>query len=128
MQTPNTSPASPERGIRANKASPVVVATDGRAQSDAGLTMGRLLAESVDAPRVVTVVKTIPVVSDAQLAGYADLELARHSQARRDVLDQLTRVWGADEREGEGDAEVGEDAAGHEVDLGAPSCRTCSRR
>jgi nucleotide-binding universal stress UspA family protein len=110
MQTLNTSPVSPERGIRANEASPVVVATDGRAQSDAALTMGRLFAESRGALRVVTVVKTMPVVSEAQLAGYADVEAVRQSQARRDVRDQMTRLWGGDEEADEG--------AEYEVDLG----------
>jgi nucleotide-binding universal stress UspA family protein len=105
METLNRVSTTPELGVRANHASPIVIATDGRAQSDAALVVGRLFAGAPDAFRVVTVLKGLPFVPDAQVSVTPDLEAARRAAARREVLDQLQRTWGtiADVELGEGD-------------------------
>ena len=83
METLNyPSAISPELGIRANHASPVIIATDGRAQSDSALVVGRLFAESPEALRLVTVLKTMPVIPDAPMSVAADLESARRAEVR----------------------------------------------
>ena len=85
--------SAPERGVRASKAAPIIVATDGRTQSDSALLLGFVLVESRDALRVVTVVRTPPAISEAQLIGYADWDAARRAHARREALDQMKRLW-----------------------------------
>lgn len=45
----------PELGVRASKVAPVIVVTDGQAQSNAAMVVGRLFAGSPDALRLVTV-------------------------------------------------------------------------
>jgi nucleotide-binding universal stress UspA family protein len=83
----------PAVGVRAAKTSPVVVASDGRDQSDAALVAGGLLAGS-DGLRVVTVLKPMPIVSpEAQLPMSADVEASRRAEAKRAVREQLGRVW-----------------------------------
>ena len=62
MDTLKIPSALPELGIRASHSSPVVIATDGRSQSDSALVVGRLFAESPDAMRLVTVLKPMPVI------------------------------------------------------------------
>jgi hypothetical protein len=62
METLRIPSTTPELGVRASRAAPVIIATDGRAQSDSALAVGRLLAESTDAIRVVTVLKPMPVL------------------------------------------------------------------
>jgi nucleotide-binding universal stress UspA family protein len=85
---------TPELGVRASRAAPVIIATDGRDQSDAAVVVGRLLGESSDATRVVTVLKTVPVVSpEMQLSVSADVDAARRAEARRAVIDQVQRWW-----------------------------------
>jgi hypothetical protein len=44
MKTLNVLSALPELGVRASHAAPIIVATDGRVQSDSALVMGLLLA------------------------------------------------------------------------------------
>ena len=84
----------PEMGVRAAKTSPVVVATDGRDQSDAALVAGGLLAGAGDGLRVVTVLKPMPIVSpEAQLPVSPDVEASRRAEAKRTVQEQLGRVW-----------------------------------
>ncbi|HEV8216545.1 MAG TPA: universal stress protein, partial [Gemmatimonadaceae bacterium] len=84
----------PEVGVRAAKTSPVIVATDGRDQSDAALIAGGMLAGSADGLRVVTVLKPMPIVSpEAQLAVSPDVEASRRADAKRAVKEQLVRVW-----------------------------------
>src|SRR4051812_48640607 len=84
----------PELGVRAAKASPVIVATDGRDQSDAALMAGRLLAGGSDGLRVVTVLKPMPIVTpEAQLPISPDFEASRRAEAKRAVKEQLVRVW-----------------------------------
>ena len=84
--------ASPQVGIRANHASPVVIATDGRSQSDAALVVGRLLAGEPDAIRVVTVLKPMPMLSGAQVGATRDLVADRRANVRSQVTTQMTRT------------------------------------
>ena len=84
----------PEVGVRAAKTSPVIVATDGRDQSDGALVAGGLLARPTDGLRVVTVLKPMPIVSpEAQLPVSPDVEASRRAEAKRAVREQLVRVW-----------------------------------
>ena len=84
----------PEQGVRAAKTSPVIVATDGREQSDAALVAGGLLAAPADGLRVVTVVKPMPIVSpEAQLSLSPEVAVSRRAEAKRSVKEQLGRVW-----------------------------------
>lgn len=85
----------PEVGVRAAKTSPVIVATDGRDQSDAALVAGGLLAGASDERlRVITVLKPMPIVSpEAQLPVSPDVEASRRAEAKRAVREQLGRVW-----------------------------------
>jgi nucleotide-binding universal stress UspA family protein len=98
MATTVISTISPELGVRATRSSPIVVATDGRLQSDSALMMGRLLAESADALRIATVLKTMPVMSEATLSIAADIESARRAAAQSAVVEQLGRA-GVDEQD-----------------------------
>jgi len=96
----------PELGVRASRTAPIIIATDGTDQSDGALVIGRLLAGSRDARRVITVLKTMPVVSpDLQLAVSAELETSRRAHARRSVMEQMQRRWASEPSEG-GDIEV----------------------
>ncbi|HEY6828274.1 MAG TPA: universal stress protein [Gemmatimonadaceae bacterium] len=84
----------PELGVRAAKTSPVIVATDGRDQSDAALIAGGLLADPENGLRVITVLKPMPIVSpEAQLPVSPDVEASRRAEAKRAVKEQLARVW-----------------------------------
>ena len=85
--------AVPEIGVRASVAAPIIIATDGQEQSDAALAMGRLLAESSDAVRLVTVLRTLPMVPDVPIQIPMDVENARRTEARREVVAQANRVW-----------------------------------
>ncbi len=85
--------AAPEIGVRASVAAPIIVATDGQEQSDAALAMGRLLAESGDAVRLVRVLRTLPMVPDVPIQIPMDVENARRTEARHEVMAQANRVW-----------------------------------
>ena len=85
--------AVPELGVRASVAAPIIVATDGQEQSDGALAVGRLLAGSCDAVRLVTVLKTLPIVPEVPIQIPVDMENARRADARRDVAAQAARVW-----------------------------------
>ena len=75
--------AVPELGVRASAAAPIIVATDGQEQSDGALAVGRLLAGSCDAVRLVTVLKTLPIVPEVPIQIPVDMENARRADARR---------------------------------------------
>ncbi len=99
MATQTLEAVGPELGVRAAASSPVIVATDGREQSDAALIAGGILAGESDALRVVSVIKPMPIVSpEAQLPISPDFEASRRAQAKRAVMDQMMRVW----QDGEG--------------------------
>jgi nucleotide-binding universal stress UspA family protein len=86
---------APYKGIRASRTSPVLVATDGRDQSDGALVAGFVMAGAPDALRVLTVVQPLPVVTpEAQLPVSADVIAARRADARRAALHQVERLLG----------------------------------
>jgi nucleotide-binding universal stress UspA family protein len=93
MNTAKLPSALPELGVRATHSAPIIIATDGRTQSDSALVVGRLFAESPDALRVMTVIRAMPIIPDAQLPVSPDLEAARRAEARRDVGTQMVRTW-----------------------------------
>ena len=92
METLRSASAPPELGIRASRYSPIIIATDGREQSDAALEVGVLLGGATDATRVVTVLKTMQVIPGAPLSVNANLDTARHVETRREVAAQLNRT------------------------------------
>jgi nucleotide-binding universal stress UspA family protein len=95
MHTIQVPTATPQEGVRARHTSPVIVATDGRGQSDGAMAVGKILASNADALRVVTVLKALPVVSpEAGLPIAPDVQAARRAEQRRAVIDQATRIWG----------------------------------
>jgi nucleotide-binding universal stress UspA family protein len=88
----------PQQGIRASRVSPVIIATDGREQSDAALSAGRLFAEDNEALRVVSVLAPMPVVSpEAAIPISPDIEASRRADLKRGVQIQMARAWGGDE-------------------------------
>jgi nucleotide-binding universal stress UspA family protein len=92
LQLPTT---APQDGVRAKQTSPVIVATDGREQSDAAMVVGRLLSGGADALRVITVLKALPMVSpEATLPISSDVQAARRAEQRRAVVEQTNRIWG----------------------------------
>jgi len=92
LQLPTT---APQDGVRAKHTSPVVVATDGREQSDAAMVVGRMMSGGADALRVITVLKALPMVSpEATLPISADVQSARRAEQRRAVVEQTNRIWG----------------------------------
>lgn len=97
MQTLQMPSTEPQQGIRASRVSPVLVATDGREQSDAALVAGRLFAEESDALRVVSVLAPMPVVSpEAAIPISPDIEASRRADLKRGVQIQMARAWGSD--------------------------------
>ena len=86
---------APAIGIRALKAAPVVIATDGFEQSDPALIAGRLLSgDEADAIRVITVVNALPMMTpEAGLPYSADVDASRRADHKRAVAMQLERVW-----------------------------------
>jgi len=95
---------TPEIGLGALKAAPVIVATDGREQSDPAVIAGRVLGgDRRDALRVVTVVKPVPAVSyEAGIAYSPDVDAARRAEQKRSAFEQIRRL----EVDGIDDAEV----------------------
>jgi nucleotide-binding universal stress UspA family protein len=98
MSTQLSRADAPEIGLRALKASPIIIATDGRDQSNPALVAGRILAgEEIDAFRVVTVVRPMPLVSpEASIPYSPEVDAARCEERKRDVLGQIRRVWAED--------------------------------
>jgi nucleotide-binding universal stress UspA family protein len=98
MQTLHMPSTEPQQGIRASRVSPVIIATDGREQSDAALVAGRLFAEDSEALRVVSVLSPMPVVSpEAAIPISPDIEASRRADLKRGVQIQMARAWGGDE-------------------------------
>lgn len=95
LQIPLT---EPQQGIRASRMSPVIIATDGREQSDVALIAGRLLAENRDAMRVVSVLTPMPVLTpEATLPISPDVEASRRADLKRRVQMQMSRAWSSAE-------------------------------
>lgn len=86
----------PMIGINAHRRAPVIIATDGRQQSDAALGLGRLLAGERDARRVVSVLRPMSTIPDAQIAITDEINAARRSEARTAVQNQIVRMWDED--------------------------------
>jgi nucleotide-binding universal stress UspA family protein len=98
--------APPALGVRASPTAPIIVATDGRPQSDAALIVGRLLADTPDALRLVTVIKPLPTIPQGGLLTVSpDVDAARRAEARRNAVAQRDRLWSDrhDVQLGEGD-------------------------
>jgi nucleotide-binding universal stress UspA family protein len=93
MDTLMIQSALPELGVRASRSAPVIIATDGRAQSDSALVVGRMLAGSPDAFRLVTVIKPMPVLPEVQMPVTSELDASRRDGTRRETIAQMTRMW-----------------------------------
>jgi nucleotide-binding universal stress UspA family protein len=97
MQTLQIPSTEPQQGIRASRVSPVIVATDGREQSDAALVAGRLLAADKDALRVASVLQPMPIMTpEAALPISPDIEASRRADLKRGVQIQMARAWSGD--------------------------------
>jgi nucleotide-binding universal stress UspA family protein len=98
MQTLQSPSTEPQQGIGASRASPVIVATDGREQSDVALIAGRMFAAgSTSALRVASVLSPMPVMSpEAVLPISPDVEAARRSDLKRGIQMQMARAWSGD--------------------------------
>ena len=97
MQTLQIPSTEPEQGIQASRVSPVIVATDGREQSDAALVAGRLLAADKDALRVASVLQPMPIMTpEVTLPISPDVEASRRADLKRGVQIQMARAWSGD--------------------------------
>ena len=86
---------APHEGVRANRTSPVIVATDGHDQSNSAMLLGRLLASQSDALRIVTVLKRLPSVTpEMPVPMPPEVEASRRAEQKRMVRHQAARVWG----------------------------------
>jgi nucleotide-binding universal stress UspA family protein len=83
----------PAIGIRASKLAPVIVATDGEAQSIGALVVGRMLAGPSDAMRLVSVLRPMPSFPDSGAAHTTDIDRTRRGDLHRHVLTQTGRVY-----------------------------------
>jgi nucleotide-binding universal stress UspA family protein len=89
---------APELDVRARKARSIVIATDGREQSDPALIAGRMLADDHSASiRVATVVRALPSLSaDTHALPTPDRDAARWTAQKKAVAAQMQRVWPGD--------------------------------
>jgi len=95
MQTPTMNATTIERGVRASRVSPVIIATDGEDQSNSAMVVGRLLATTPDAIRLATVVKPLPIVSaEAPIPATEEVEASRRVDRWLSIEAQSARVWG----------------------------------
>ena len=93
MDTMNSTSLQPEVGIRASRSAPIIVGTDSYHQSDGALAMARVLSDSPDAVRLVTVVGAMPMLPDVPGSVNADIEASKRAEAKRNVDVQVERVW-----------------------------------
>jgi nucleotide-binding universal stress UspA family protein len=98
MTTMHEAALAPQQGPRATRSSPVIVATDGHDQSNSAMLMAQLLAGEKDALRVISVLRSLPVVAPAEAPATvsADFESARLREQTRIVRQQAGRVWNDD--------------------------------
>ena len=97
MQTLQIPSTEPQQGIHASRVSPVIIATDGREQSDAALVAGRLLAADTDALRVASVLQPMPIMTpEVALPISPDIEASRRADLKRGVQIQMARAWSGD--------------------------------
>jgi nucleotide-binding universal stress UspA family protein len=107
MSTQVTNDRRPALGIRATRNAPVVIATDGLAQSEGAVALGYVLAGAPDAAWVVSVLRPMPRIPTAGAALTTDIDRTRRADLLRDAQAQLRRVTG--------------EAIGVEVDDGDPA-------
>lgn len=95
MATQTATATMPYEGTVIPRGVAVLVATDGRAESDAALAAARVLAEGRGQVGVLTVLPLMPIVSpEVQLPVSPELEQARVDELRARVSDQVQRVLG----------------------------------
>src|SRR5262245_41608110 len=95
METSTIHLPQPQQGLRAHPAAPVLVATDGREQSDAAVLAGLVLAGQPDAVRIMSVLSPVPSVSpEVPLPVSPETEEARRMDLELCIGDQVARVLG----------------------------------
>jgi nucleotide-binding universal stress UspA family protein len=96
MQTLQVPSTEPQLGIRASRVSPVIIATDGREQSDAALIAARLFTDDKQSIRVASVLAPMPVMTpEATLPISPDIDASRRADLKRAVQVQMSRAWGS---------------------------------
>ena len=85
----------PAIGINATKTAPVVVATDGQAQSDGAVVVGSILAGASDALRVVSVLRAPPMIPDAGAIMTTDIERTKRADLLAASREQTSRLLGS---------------------------------
>jgi nucleotide-binding universal stress UspA family protein len=87
-------PSSPSAlGVRASKAAPIIIATDGLPQTDHALVLARMIAGSADALRVVSVIRPTPMIPESNMVVGLETTRVRRADAQRHVIAQMTRSW-----------------------------------
>jgi nucleotide-binding universal stress UspA family protein len=81
-------PDRPAIGIRASKAAPVIIATDGHPQSRGALALGGILAGGAGSVRVVSAVRPMPLVPDVGASMTTDMDRLRREDLFRAVSQQ----------------------------------------
>ncbi len=92
MYSLETKTVAPATGVRASRAAPIIIATDGQEQSDGAVAMGRLLAGSTDAIRVVTVLEPVPLIPEVPIPIPIDIENAQRAEAKHEAAVRANRV------------------------------------
>src|SRR5689334_7345046 len=96
MQTLQVPSSEPQVGIRASRVSPVIIATDGRAESDPALIAGRLFAMDNESLRIASVLTPMPIMTpEATLPIPPDVDASRRADLKRAVQLQMSRAWGS---------------------------------
>jgi nucleotide-binding universal stress UspA family protein len=95
METLTVHAPRPQEGVRAHHAAPVIVATDGRDQSDSAVLAGLVLAGDADALRILSVLQPVPIVSpEVQLPISPEAEQARRTDLESQIAAQVERMLG----------------------------------
>jgi len=85
----------PQEGLRAHLAAPVLIATDGREQSDTAVLAGLVLAGQPEAVRIMSVLAPLPVVSpEVPLPISPETEHARRIDLQMLIGQQVGRMLG----------------------------------
>jgi nucleotide-binding universal stress UspA family protein len=85
----------PQEGLRAHLSAPVLVATDGREQSDTAVLAGLVLAGQPEAVRIMSVLAPVPVVSpEVPLPISPETEQARRIDVESRIGEQVGRMLG----------------------------------
>ena len=94
MTTQVTREHRPALGIRASRNAPVLIATDGLAQSEGAVRLGYLLGGEAGSTWVLGVVRPMPRFPDVGASRTTDIELTRRSDLLRDAHSQVSRLTG----------------------------------